>query len=123
MRKKTSPIKHASRPKRTVRKSELTPGRRWLVEKMQKIGFGRIKQLVIVNGQPLKRPPPRVYRDHRFSGGNSRRPETQIPDFILKDQVIRLFEKFDRIGDGVVSSLEVRDGLPYGMTLEEPAQA
>jgi len=123
MRKKASSFKRASRPKRVVRKSDLTPARRWLVENMQEIGFGRIKQLVIGNGQPLKRPPPRMYRDHRLTGGNCRRREAQILDFILKDQVVHLFEEFDRIGNGVISSLEVRDGLPYGMTLEEPARA
>ena len=87
------------------------------------IGFGRIKHLVVVNGQPLTHPPPRMYRDHRLTGSNGRRREKQIPDFILKDQVVHLFEEFDRIGNGVISSLEVRDGLPYGMTLEEPARA
>jgi len=123
MHKKKSSSRRGGRPERVVRKSDLTPARRWLVENMQKIGFGRIKQLVIVNGQPLRRPPPRVYRDHRLTGNNSHRREEQISDFILKDRVVRLFEKFDRIGNGVISSLEVRDGLPYGMTLEEPAQA
>jgi hypothetical protein len=89
---------------------------------MQKIGYGRIKHLVVVNGQPLTDPPPRMYRDHRLTGHNSRRREARLPDFMLKEQVVKLFDEFDRIGNGVISRLEVRDGLPYGMTLEEPAQ-
>jgi len=108
--------------RRVVRKSDLTAARRWLVENMQKIAYGRFKQLVIVNGQPLTDPPPRMYRDQRLTGHNNHRRETQLPDFILKEQVVTLFEEFDRIGNGVIARLEVRDGLPYGMTLEEPVR-
>ena len=111
------------RPRRVVHKSDLSPQRRWLVEQMQKIGYGRIKHLVIVNGQPLTDPPPKMYRDHRLTGRNDKRPEARLPDFILKERIVKLFEEFDRIGNGVISRLEVRDGLPYGMTLEEPAGA
>ena len=109
-------------PRLVVRKSDLTAARKWLVENMQKIGYGRFKQLVIVNGQPLTNPPPRMYRDQRLTGHNNHRREAQIPDFILKEQVVKLFEEFDRIDNGVISRLEVRDGLPYGMTLEEPVR-
>ncbi len=123
MRKSTSSSKRPRPVRRVVRKSDLSLARRWLVENMQKISYGRVKHLVIVKGQPLTDPPPRMYRDYRLTGGNSRRREEQIPDFILKDQVIQLFGEFDRIGNGVISRLEVRDGLPYGMTLEEPARA
>jgi hypothetical protein len=123
MHDNTSPSKRTSRPHHVIRKSDLTAARRWLVENMQKIGYGRIKHLVIVNGQPLTDPPPRMYRDHRLTGPNSRRREEQLPDFILKEQVVKLFEEFDRIGSGVIARLEVRDGLPYGMTLEQLARA
>jgi len=119
MRKKTSSSKRASRPKRVVRKLDLTPARRWLVENMQKIGFGRMKHLILVKGEPIVDLPPRVYRDRRLTGANMHRPEAELDDFLLKEQVITLFEEFDRIGSGVIAVLEVRDGLPYGMTMEE----
>ena len=86
---------------------------------MQKIGYGRFKYLVIVGGDPQVDPPPRLYRDQRLMGPNLGRRESGLADFILKERVVRLFEEFDRIGNGTVARLEVRDGLPYGMTLEE----
>lgn len=102
-----------------LRKSDLSPSRRWLVEAMQKIGYGRLKHLVIVGGEPLVNPRPRLYRDQRLTGPNAGRRESHLPDFILKESVVRLFEEFDRIGSGTVACLEVRDGLPYGVTSEE----
>jgi hypothetical protein len=113
-----------SRPRRSpssrpFRKSNLSPARQWLVEAMQRIGYGRLKHLVIVGGDPLVNPRPRLYRDQRLTGPNAGRRESHLADFILKESVVRLFEEFDRIGNGTVARLEVRDGLPYGMTLEE----
>jgi hypothetical protein len=90
---------------------------------MQRIGFGRIKRLAIVNGEPLVNPPPRIYRAHRLTGPNQRRRETELEDFGLKQRVVDLFEELDRLGSGVIAVLEVRDGLPYEMALEEGVQA
>jgi hypothetical protein len=124
MRDRKPSFRRSNQPsQRVVHKSDLTVALKWLVENMQKIGYGRFKQLVIINGQPLTDPPPRIYRDKRLTGQNSQRTEAQLADFILKEQVVKLFEEFDRIGNGVISRLEVRDGLPYGMTLEEPVRA
>lgn len=102
-----------------LRKSDLSPSRQWLVEAMQRIGYGRLKHLVIVGGEPLVNPRPRLYRDRRLTGPNAGRRESHLADFILKESVVRLFEEFDRIGNGTVARLEVRDGLPYGVTSEE----
>lgn len=102
-----------------IRKSDLSSGRRWLVEAMQELAFGRMKHLILVRGEPVVDLPPRVYRDHRLTGPNQQRTETHLADFLLKDQVIVMLEEFDRIGSGVIAVLEVRDGLPYAMTLEE----
>ncbi len=90
---------------------------------MQKIGFGRIKYLVIVDGEPLLDPPPRTYQDRRLTGPNQRRREVGLDDFVLKEQVLILFDELHRIGNGVIARLEVRDGLPYGVTLEESVRA
>ena len=90
---------------------------------MQKIGFGKLKRLTIVQGEPVIDPPPRLYRHHRLTGPNHERPEQVLKDFILKQQLVNLFASFDHIQNGVISVLQVRDGLPYGMTLEEPGRA
>lgn len=117
----TSPKR--ARGQRALRKSDLSPARRWLVENMQRLGYGRLTHMILVNGEPLTNPPPRMYRDHRLTGPNRSRPEAQLKDFVLKQRLVALFEQFDRIGNGVVAVLEVRDGLPYGMRLEESDRA
>ena len=106
---------------KNTRKSDLTPARKWLVEAMQRIGFGRIEHLVIIMGQPLIYPPPRLFRVCRIMGINCIRQEEQLSDFILKKAIIMLFEDFDRIGNGVIPCLEVRDGLPFNLSIEMPA--
>ena len=106
-----------------LRKSDLSPDRRWLLEKMQRLGFGRIKHLVIANGEPLRSPPPRIYRQRRFNGPNASRPEVELGDFIVKRQVLGFFEELDCLGNTVIATLEVRDGLPFSIALEESDRA
>lgn len=120
---KLMPQKPKRPPPRALRKSHLSPGRRWLVEAMQRIGFGEIQCLVVAGREPLLNPLPRLYRNHRLTGPNHRRRETELGDFVLKQRVIDLFEELDRLGDGVIAVLEVRDGLPYEMILEERPRA
>ena len=107
-------------PRHAVYKSELTEERKWLVEQMQEIGYGRIKRLVIVNGQPQINPPPQEYRDERLAEQNNHRGEIYLDDFVLAEQITTLFEECDRIDNGVILSLEVRDGLPFALALTKP---
>jgi len=110
-RQTRSSIHRTSRRTRTVlRKSDLSPGRRWLVERMQQLGFGRITHLVIVRGEPMLRPPPRCYRHRRLTGPNDQRSEAGLDDFILKQQVVNLLVELDRLDCGTIATLEVRDG-------------
>ena len=82
---------------------------------MQEIRFGRIEDLLLVGGEPVVDPPPRILEDLRLD-----RPEHEpLPmpgeDFILKEHVVRLFQAFDRIGSGVILWVDVREGLPCRM--------
>ena len=106
-------------PQRVIRKSHLSPARRWLVERMQQLAYGRIEHLAVVNGEPVVVPPPRAYKEHRLTGPNLQGRQPDRADFILKPQVVDLFEACDRIGNGTVAVLEVRDGLPYKFSLED----
>jgi len=90
---------------------------------MQELGFGRMEHLILLKGEPIVDLPPRIIVDRRLTGPNQHRPEVNLVDFLLKEQVIMLFEEFDRIGSAIIAELEVRDGLPYGMTLEQRASA
>ncbi len=97
----------------------LEPDNRRLVEMMQTVNFGRIEGLVIRDGQPVFAPRPRVVREIKFGAENGPRPEVAKVDFALKTEVRELFAQMEALGDGVISSLEVKHGLPFRMTVEE----
>lgn len=104
-----------------ITKAELTQERRRLINIMQQVNFGRIHQFQVRDGEPAFTPMTRIERQVKFGGENRPRPEVALDDFRLKRNVIELFETFDRLGDGTIKQLEIRGGLPCGMTVEEQA--
>ncbi len=106
----------ASRP---TAKSSLSPARARLIELMQRLNFGRIEDLHILDGEPLFDPPPRAIREHKFARGDGPRPEAAKADFDLKVEVIDLFVHLEAVGDGVIECIEVQHGLPFRMTFQE----
>ena len=104
-------------------KASLSPGKRRLLELMQKINFGRIDGITIRAGEPVFDPPLRVVREIKFGSENGPRPELGIEDFVLKSQVVELFEQIEHLGDGKVGSIGIKHGLPFRMSVEETIQA
>jgi hypothetical protein len=100
-------------------KSSLTEPRRRLVEDMQVLGFGKYEQLPVRNGNPVLHPRPRVVKEVKLGGEYEARPAQPGTDFLLKKQVVELFEHFDRLGTGTVLLLEVRHGLPFRFLIAE----
>lgn len=95
--------------------SSLSPRRHSFVEFMRQLHYGRVEKLPIRGGEPiLDQTPPQITREFKFPFQGTPRPEPD-GDFLLKAQVIDLFRLFDRLGDATVTSLEVRDGLPFRM--------
>lgn len=95
-------------------KGALPPGRRRLVELMQRVNFGRIEGLVVRRGDPAFDPTPRVVTEWKFGAAeNGPRPESGLSDFALKPQVIELFALFDTLPDGTGIMLVVKHGVPF----------
>jgi hypothetical protein len=104
---------HNSRaPRGANTKSTLSPARRWLVEICQRLNFGRIEHLEIRSGEPIFDLAPRVIREHKFCSDNSPRPEAGR-DCQLKNQVADLMQLLDDVGDGTITVLTVKHGLPF----------
>jgi hypothetical protein len=103
-----------------LRKSVLSPARQRLVEIMQELGYGRIRRLIVSGGEPIMDPLPKVLRHRHLSGAKKARPDRRRGDFILKSQLVEMFDEFDRLGSGVVDTIKVQDGLPCGFDVEEP---
>jgi len=102
-----------------VSKSDLSPERRRLVETMQQINYGRILNLGVHAGEPSFTPSTKIERHFKFGGDCQPRTEVPLPDFVLKSKVIELLDCIGRIQDGTITQLEVKGGLPFGMTVEE----
>jgi hypothetical protein len=102
-------------------KAALSEPRRRLVELMQSINFGRIEDLIVVGGDPVLDPLPRMVQEIKFGGDNGPRPELDANNFLLKAQVIELFQHLDQLGDGTIEAIEVKHGLPFRMILAKDA--
>ena len=102
-----------------VSKSSLSSVQQALVEQMQRVNFGRIEHLPVRDGQPVWADQSRVIRKVKLGGENTPRAESGYGDFELKRQVVDMFDQLERIGDGLIRSLEIKHGLPFAMDIEE----
>ncbi len=102
-------------PTRTKR--SLSSARQQLVMLMQEVNYGKIEGLPIREGEPVFEPPPRVLRDFLLGKINEPHTARGKGDFALKEQVMALFDLFDREQSVTVESLVVQNGLPVRMTV------
>ena len=102
-----------------VAKAHLTGDQKCLVEWMQRMYYGRIEGLRVRGGLPVCDPPPRVVREVKLDGERGPHPMIEREDFVLKAEVQELFAQMERMGDGVILVIEVRNGLPVRMVFEE----
>jgi hypothetical protein len=99
-------------------KKSLSPGRRRLLELMQKVNFGRVEHLCIRSGEPQWEPPPKVTEHIKIGGTNGPRGELDHADFELKAQLVEFFSHLDRLRDLNIEAVEVRHGLPAHVVIE-----
>jgi hypothetical protein len=118
---RTAPSKVTGSPPRVVRLHELSPARTRVHDLLRSIGFGRVEGLRIVDREAVLEPPPRIFRSVKLGGEAPPRPERVTGDCVLKKALLDLFDQFDRIGDGVIARLDLKDGLPCSMVVEEVA--
>lgn len=104
-----------------TRLTDLSEACRRLVELMQRINFGRIENLLVRDGEPVFDPPPRVFRCVKFGRDNGPRPEMVKMDFAIRAEVIELFALLAKFGNGVIERIDIQNGLPCGMTIQEDA--
>ena len=100
-------------------KASLTKPRQRLVTLMQHISFGKIEDLLVRNGDPVFDPSPRVIRSIKLGGKNCPRPEIGLADFVLKAAVLDLFHHLDELGTGSIAAIEVCDGIPIHLRVQE----
>ena len=100
-----------------IHKPQLSPARRALVERTTRLRYGCIENILVHQGEPdLSRI--QVLRDVKL--GRRTSPRTPPGEGkALKGQFSHLWEILDEIGDGRIAMLEVQDGLPYRIGVDE----
>ncbi len=105
------------------RLSQVSARRRALVRQCQEIGFGKIVNFAVKEGDPIILAATEILIDVKLDADDSPRMELDLDDFELSAEVVRLFSRFDALRNGVVDHLEVRAGIPRRIVLKFPANS
>ena len=62
--------------------------------------------------------PPLVLADLKLDVDDEPRPEASLSDFVLSAELCRLMLLLDRMGDGKISKIEIRAGIPRRVAIE-----
>lgn len=105
-----------------LRFSELSARRQAFIRRCQRIGFGKIVSLSVCQGEPVFGPRTEVLFDVKLDGGETRRPELDLADFVLCTEMIRLFNKLDVIRNGSIEQVEIRSGVAVRLLFKDIGQ-
>jgi hypothetical protein len=75
------------------RLSEISTPRQALVRLEQWIDYGQILDLEVRDREPVFDPPPTVVREIKLDADSGGRPESELADFVLCQEVCRLLDQ------------------------------
>jgi hypothetical protein len=101
-----------SRSSRARRFSDLSQPRQALIRICQITNFGSLRGLEIREREPVFDPPPLLLVDMKLDGGDPPRPEIELADFDLSQEVVRLMDRLDQLVTTKIDLLEIRAGIP-----------
>jgi hypothetical protein len=88
------------------------------LEVFQRVRYGTIFRLPVRAGEPdlggL-----RWVRKVKVLGDNDAHPALRREDFPLRHEVVEFFRLLNRVGNGAVTDVEIRNGLPFCFDVEE----
>ena len=106
-------------PEQNSTKAMLKPGEQRLIEMARRVGYGSLSGIRIRHGELVLGSRVKTKRKHRLGKADAGRCiRTISEDFKLKQQHLDLIVKIRRIDDGIVT-LEIQDGLPIDLVVEE----
>lgn len=90
-----------------------------LLEIAHEVGYGTVPNIPVRDGELVLGAKVKTKRKLRLGKNDRGRSTQRLPDdFVLKQQHVELIERIRRIKDGVVS-IEIQDGLPVDLVVEE----
>jgi len=105
-------------PTPSQRLSQVSSARVTMVRLFQAIGHGQILDLHYRDGDPIFTPAPTLIRDVRLDMDDAERPELELADFALCEEVRRLMALLDNTVTGRLQKIEVRAGIPRRVLIE-----
>ena len=102
--------------------SALSLGRQRMVREMQTLGYGRLHNREVLDGEPVYDPPPMRTRVLLLGGRGQDVSTAHQTDFVLKKEHRELFVLFDREQTLLIEELVVENGLPIRVVLSEVAR-
>jgi hypothetical protein len=100
------------------RLSELSAPRQALVRLCQSIDYGQVLGLVIRDREPTFNPAPTVLLDVKLDADCGGRPESELGDFTVRDEIRRLLDRIDELEGGRFDLIEVRAGIPRRVVIQ-----
>jgi hypothetical protein len=97
---------------------DLTPAKRWLVQRIHQTYFGTMHNLVVRDGEPVIDPPPKIKQSYKLGSKRVKRIVAP-PEFVLKDQHVDLLEFMESKRNVTIGKLSIQDGLPFLVEWEE----
>jgi hypothetical protein len=89
-----------------------------LVRICQSIDYGQVLRLGVRDCEPVFDPPPTMLVDVKLDASEDARPELDLADFVLRDEIRRLFAQLEQLRDGTVERIECRSGIPRRVIIE-----
>jgi hypothetical protein len=99
----------------------VTNAERELIRLIRQTQFGCISNIKLSAGQPVFDGNTSVSVEFKLSGLEPTKEVLSEQDYLKKPQVRTLFERFRTLGNGTVECLDVRDGLPFKITIKRKA--
>lgn len=104
---------HNDQPDRAVMKSSLSPLRAELLQLMQTLRYGWIRNLTVRDGEPMLDENVAVIQNVKMNGRNAPHPALTVDDYALKREAVALIAQLDALQNGLIEVIEVKDGLPF----------
>jgi hypothetical protein len=98
--------------------ARLSPARTRLVEILRDVSFGRIENLHVRAGEPTLVPPPRIIRTLKLGGGEDAGLAPSQAEIATRPAVQDLMLLLDRMRDGTITRLEIRNACPVFCEVE-----
>lgn len=98
---------------------DLLPSERTFLSAVQELGFGRLEELEVLNGQLVLDQTPAMVREVKF-GSPVINGKTADAALELRPQIAEFFAYVRSVETGKIRLLEVRHGLPFAMEVDLP---